>query len=297
LPRLATISNFNHQHPYQSMKQHTLLSPILAATSLSLLACASDSHASLVSLFTLDDTSSGVAVDSISGNNGIWQNGTNTNLLNTAGRVGGAADLTDAGGAAAANYFQLNIPQLIGANGITISLWINNRAQSSSGYNGIFMTRTFNGATGNSWGLAVENNGNERFDSRVNGPGIDSPDGALGVNGEWKHLTLVWDGVASTHTQYINGVQTNTGASIAGPIAGPASGPWYIGYDDCCGDTRDFDGAIDDIAVWNNALSAAQVAAIYQNGLLGIGVPEPSSTFLSLAGFAALLLRRSRARS
>ena len=252
------------------------------------------SEAALVSYFTLDDTSSGVAVDGVGGNNAVWQNGTNTNLANTAGQVGGAADLTDAGGAAARNYFQLTIPQLIGANGVSISLWINNRNQASSGYNGIFMTRTFNGATNNSWGVAIENNGDERLDTRVNGPGIDSANGLLVDNGQWKHLALVWDGIAGTHTQYVNGMQTNTGASIMGPIAGPASGPWYIGYDDCCGDTRDFDGAIDDIAIFDNALSGAEIATIYQNGLGGVGAPEPGTSLLAVLGLATFFLRRSR---
>lgn len=252
--------------------------------------------AGLVSLWTLDDTSSGVATDIINGNDATWQNGTNTNLANTTGQIGGAADLSDLGGAAANNYFATSIPQLVGANGISISLWVNNRAQGSSSYNGIFMTRNFNGATNNSWGLAVENNGNERLDSRVNGPGIDSADGLLADDGNWKHLVLVWDGDAATHTQYINGVETATGASITGPIAGPDSGPWYIGYDNCCGNTRDFDGAIDDIAVWDNALTAAEVGTLYTNGLNGIGaaIPEPATGTLALLGALGLITRRRK---
>lgn len=250
------------------------------------------SNGALVAYYDLDDTSGGVAVDSINGNNAVWQNGTNTNLATVAGQIGGAADLTDGGGAGANNFFQLTIPQLIGANGISISLWINNRNQSSSGYNGIFMTRTFNGATNNSWGLAIENNGDERLDSRVNGPGIDSANGLLADNGEWKHLVLVWDGVNATQTQYVNGVETATGASINGPIIGPDSGPWYIGYDNCCGNTRDFDGAIDDILVWDNALTASEVANVHNLGLAGQSVPEPSSAILGLLGSLFFLRRR-----
>lgn len=251
------------------------------------------SMGALVSHYNLDDTSNGIAVDSVSGNDATWQNGTNTNLVNVTGQIGGAASLTDAGGAGANNFFQLSLPQLIGANGISISLWINNRNQTSSGYNGIFMTRTFNGATNNSWGLAIENNGNERFDARVNGPGIDSADGLLADDGNWKHLALVWNGVNSTATQYINGVETATGAAVAGPIAGPDSGPWYIGFDDCCGNTRDFDGNIDDIMVWDDALSAGQIDTIYQSGLLGVSIPEPGTSLLGLLG-GMLLLRRRR---
>ena len=242
------------------------------------------SQGALVSHYTLDDTSNGIAVDSVSGNNATWQNGTNTNLGNVVGQIGGAADLTDAGGN---NYFQMNLPQLVGANGLTISAWVNN--DSNNGYTGVFMTRDFNGATNNSWGIALEPDPDGwHFDSRFNGPGIDSANGSVPIDGNWKHLVLVWDGVAGTATQYINGVETATGASISGTIAGPSSGPWYIGYDNCCGGGRDFDGKLDDIMVWDNALSALEVNGVYQAGL----VPEPSTSLLGLLGGLFLFRRR-----
>jgi hypothetical protein len=219
------------------------------------------SEADLVSYWPMDETTGDIAADAVANNDATWQN-SGLNLAWEAGRIDGAANLTDAGGAASNNFFQMNIPELIGAEAITISIWINNRAQSSSGYNGIFMTRDFNGATNNSWGLAIENNGNERLDSRVNGPGIDSANGLLSPDGNWKHLVLVWDGVNATHTQYVNGIETATGASVSGPIVGPDSGPWFIGYDSCCGGTRDFDGLVDDIAIWNETLSLSSIRAL-----------------------------------
>lgn len=252
------------------------------------------SQAALVSLWTLDDTSNGVAIDSVGGNSATWQNGTNTNLANAAGQIGGAADLSDVNGGN--NYFQMNLPELIGAGGLSFSAWINNDA--NGGYNGIFMTRTFNGQTNNSWGLAIENDPNTRFDARADGPGIDSADGSVSPDGSWKHLAMTWDGSTQVFTSYLNGVLAATGTTagegIGATIAGPDSGPWYIGYDDCCGGNRDFDGRIDDVAVWDNVLSAAEINTIYQNGLSGVGVPEPGSSMLAVFGLAALMLRRSR---
>jgi hypothetical protein len=264
-----------------------LLLPTLAASLLT----AASSNAALVSLYTLDDTSGGVAVDSVGGNDATWQNGS-TNLANAAGQMGGAANMTDSGAGTANNYFQMMLPELIGANALSISAWVNN--DGNNGYTGVVMTRTFNGATNNSWGVAIEPDASSwHFDSRVNGPGIDSPAGTIPIDGNWSHLVLVWDGNASTHTQYLNGVQSNSGASIAGPIAGPNSGPWYIGYDDCCGGGRDFDGLFDDISIWDHALSASEVSTIYNNGVAGVGVPEPGVTVLGLLG-GLLLLRRRR---
>ena len=212
----------------------------------------------LVAYWPLDETEGDTAVDAVGTNDATWQN-TGLNLTWETGKVGGAAKLVDGGGN---NYFQFLLPELIGAEAITIVAWIDPEVQSSSAYNGIVMTRTFNGATNNSWGLAIENNGDERFDSRVNGPGIDSQNGLLSPTAGWIHLALVWDGVNGTHTQYVNGVETNSGASILGPIAGPDSGPWYIGYDDCCGGNRDFDGLIDEVAFWDEALAADKIALL-----------------------------------
>lgn len=276
------------------MKNNRSFYPILGAIAIAV-ASPVASHAALVSLWKLDDTSSGTAVDSVNGNNATWQNA-GTNLANAAGQIGGAADLSDVGGGN--NYFQMTIPQLIGATGITFSAWINNDA--NNGYTGVLMTRTFNGQTNNSWGLAIEPGGASwRFDARVDGPGIDSADDSVPVDGAWKHLALVWDSSTESFTSYLNGVQastatTTTDLNIGGPaIAGPDSGPWYIGYDDCCGGGRDFDGRIDDVAVWDNALSGAEIATIYQNGLAGTGVPEPSVSIFGLLG-SLLLLRRRR---
>ncbi|MEN8678746.1 MAG: hypothetical protein ABF391_01745, partial [Akkermansiaceae bacterium] len=98
------------------------------------------SEADLVSYWPMDETTGDIAADAVANNDATWQN-SGLNLAWEAGRIDGAANLTDAGGAASNNFFQMNIPELIGAEAITISIWINNRAQSSSGYNGIFMTR------------------------------------------------------------------------------------------------------------------------------------------------------------
>ncbi len=118
------------------MKKNSAFYPMIGVIAIAI-GSPSLSQAALVSLWTLDDTSNGVAIDSVGGNSATWQNGTNTNLANAAGQIGGAADLSDVNGGN--NYFQMNLPQLIGAGGLSFSAWINNDA--NGGYNGIFMTR------------------------------------------------------------------------------------------------------------------------------------------------------------
>ncbi|MEM7385340.1 MAG: LamG-like jellyroll fold domain-containing protein [Verrucomicrobiota bacterium] len=227
----------------------------------------------LIGLWRMDDLVGGIATDVVSGNDAVWQAGETDGLEWVDGVVGGAADLSDQGGN---HYFQIDdLPELIGAQGITIAAWVS--ADPQGGYNGIFMTRTFNGATNNSWGIAYEADG--RLDTRVNGPGIDSTDGAIAPEeGVWHHVVMVWNSEDSSHTQYLDGVRSSVGSGPDSEIVGPVSGPWYIGYDDCCGGGRDFDGRLDEIALWNQALSAGEVAEIYANGLAGIGI-TPGASF------------------
>ena len=76
-----------------------------------------------------------------------------------------------------------------------------------------------------------------------------------------------------------NGVESGTAEGfLARQILG-TSGPWYIGYDDCCGGTRDFNGLIDDVGMWNQALAAEDIMQIYQDGLNGIGIGGPGVPF------------------
>ena len=217
----------------------------------------------LIAYWPLDETEGETATDTIGGYNGIWQN-EGENLEWVEGQVGGAARLTDGGGD---SYFQIDsIARMVGVPAVTISAWIDPEVQSSSGYNGVFMTRTINAKTGNSWGIAFEA---DHLDTRVNGPGIDSSE-FIDTEEGWYHVTMVWNGGDGSHTQYVNGVESATGSVFQGRIA-ETSGPWYIGYDDCCGNNRDFDGVIDDVAIWDKALSAEEVEEVYTNGLEGIG--------------------------
>ncbi len=276
------------------MKTRLSILPIAALLGMA----ASPLQAALINHWTFDETSGGTAADSSGGLNAVWQNGVSTELSWTTGQVGGAADLS--GLVAGNNYFLVSsLSTLVNATGLSLSAWINPDGFTGTTYEGVFTTRgTLTGtAMGNqNWGFSWENgnstpNPGPHLDSRT-GNGVDSNPATIEATGGWYHIALVWDGVAGTHKNYINGVLT---ASDIGPIGAISGGSWQIGNDDCCGGNRDFDGQIDDLAVWDNALSGAQISAIYQGGLAGLNaaqVPEPGSLALILLGGLALLRRR-----
>lgn len=82
----------------------------------------------------------------------------------------------------------------------------------------------------------------------------------------WYHLVATWDGVG-TLSLYVNGA-LDRAVSVTGPLAN-VSTTRYIGDDTTA--TRKWAGFLDEVAVYNYALSAAQVAAHYalKNASLG----------------------------
>lgn len=228
--------------------------------------------ANLVGHWKLDSDSGNTAVDSLNGNNGAWQNGDQVNLTWPTGFLGNAAKIDDDSGN---SFFRIpSITQLEGGTGWTISTWINPDPQT--GYNGIFMSRSVNG--GGSWGMALEGNGPFHTDNRMSaGGGLDTPDDIdaddeVGSLGGWYHLANTWNASDGVRKAYINGALVAESPADAenGAVGAISSGgSWDIGYDDCCGGGRDFEGLIDDLAFWKAPLADADILEVYNNGLAG----------------------------
>lgn len=80
--------------------------------------------------------------------------------------------------------------------------------------------------------------------------------------GAWTHVALVY--ASGSQTIYINGVASGT-AAVAGALPVNAN-PLQIGNDqEFGGGTRRFDGMIDEVKIFNGALTAAQISTGYAN--------------------------------
>ena len=266
---------------------------------------ASQATADLVHHYSFDDlTTGGNATDSVGGATGIWDGPANTNVAVT-GIIGTASQTNDENNAANADfnehYTTGNLTGLDGASALSISLWfrLDVANNNNSTYNGLFMTRnllsSLGGGSGENWGIALENNNTPRhIDWRTNGSGGTETNNIVGnVSTDWNHVVFVWDGVAGTRSLYQNGALIVSQSAPTGTITSGNS--WEIGNDTCC-DHREFSGTLDDISVWSNALTEAEVGLIYNGGLAGndapTSIPEPSS--LALLGLGGLLIARRR---
>lgn len=226
-----------------------------------------------------DENSGGVASDSINGNNGIWDGGAGDNVW-AAGLIGGGSQTNDenAGGNGQEHFTIPSLSQLNGATGMTISIWFNQNVEPNNNthYNALFMTRFLEssfGGGGENWGVALENTSVPRhIDWRVDGASGTEDDSISGDFG-WHHVAFSWNGVLGERKLYFDGALLHNENAPTGTILN--GGSWDIGNDTCCG-SREFTGTLDELAVWDSALSESVVNEIYTNGLMGINASSES---------------------
>lgn len=191
--------------------------------------------------------------------------------------------------------------------GVTWSAWIRVDEDpllepGDTYYKGIFMTRTVEDITASSdpnteteqnYGLAWQVTNptpGSHIDTRVSGASTDTPTDSIEL-GEWYHVAVVWGNTTSSgltvnntttgRVAYLNGVPVSAGTTNVFELV--TNGVWDIGQDWNEGGTiqggagryeRRFPGEIDDLAVFADALTDAEMLQLYNQGLLGINASE-----------------------
>ena len=206
----------------------------------------------------------GNANDVRSRNNGALIGGA---TANTPGRVGQAFSLNGS------NYVEVpDANSLDIANQITIDAWIRPTSIANSR---IVNKISAGGTNGYSFGI---NNGRLQMivgSTTVNGNIILLPN-------EWSHVTGVYDG--STVHLYVNGTR-DVSAAATGLI--PTNNlPLRIGSDST-GTANNFQGLIDEVEIFNTALTAEQIGAISNTGTTGKCRPTATVAPQDLRGWWA----------
>jgi hypothetical protein len=177
---------------------------------------------------------------------GVGNQGAITNATLTTGKV------RDAYSFSGGSYVKVNDSNSLDMTGnITISAWINPRS-STQGYivakYGAYMIQfmTTNTTQGGIWSGGA-------WKQFVGG---NTPQNT------WTHVVFTYDRV--TARMYINGVSvqnfTNTSAIDA------TATDLYIGAKNSTDRTRDFNGSIDEVGVWNRALTQDEITQLYNYG-------------------------------
>ena len=109
-----------------------------------------------------------------------------------------------------------------------------------------------------SWALGVSSSGNFRFYLTTTS-GYKGDSYGSGTAGNWYHLVLTYDNVSETCYRYVNGVGS-ADASFSGDIATNDDNV-YIGRG--VGASYPVDGIIDEVRIYNRALSASEIKQLY----------------------------------
>jgi len=224
----------------------------------------------LVGLWTFDgaDTTDKIYDRSGQGNNGYFVGGA-TSSAKTIGKLGqalnfdGANNFVDVAPSASLN----NIAQL------TYSAWINPRS-SGSNDKGRIIDKNHLSADGVTF--LVNNNDCTKcleFNmgaSAGNTVDVYTSDNAYAVNAGWQHVVVTWDGTYSLSGVkfYVNGVfvPNNSGISVVTGSGARDDSTISLDIGGFNGGPRYFDGKIDDVRVYNRALSANEVQHLYLLG-------------------------------
>ncbi len=166
------------------------------------------------------------------------------------------------------NYIQVpNSTSLQNINEITISSWININAWYQSGGNGYFpiLNKSDQQGQNGKYALTIKDNGGiSHLGSQENGFSYSS-----WTLNSWHHIVLVISN--NTNKIYIDGNLSSEAPSGVFPNSFSETLPLIIGMDKP-GLIEYANGKIDDIGIWNRALSRQEITNLYTNNL------NPSST-------------------
>ena len=219
----------------------------------SLGADAQDFSSNLVAYWKLDDGSGTTAVDS-SGNghdgtvtgNPAWQ---------SSAKIAGGLDFETTDGV---DRIDVGTFDLSGS-GVSIAAWI--RWENGFSDSRIVIKSNSNNGADQLWGMTVTSNGRVDFRIRVGGTFVqlDSADGAT-TSGQWHHVAGTYDG--TTMRLYIDGTEVaSTAHKVGGAVDQDASAPVALG--DSPQGSRTFDGVMDDVRIYDRALSEKDIATLH----------------------------------
>ena len=187
----------------------------------------------------------------------------------------GGFQYADAGTDAAMNF---------GSGGFTINAWINPTSYSSSGS---LIVAHLSGAYGNGWCFLLYGTGQLVLsDYGTWGSQAGQQGGVVALN-KWTMVTVTGSG--GSYSLYENGVLSDSFSESA--IQASSSDLTIGGVSGLFG----FNGGIDEVGIWNQALGTSQVSTLY-NGGSGLFLPEPSLGMLIVMLVPALVAAAHRSK-
>jgi uncharacterized delta-60 repeat protein len=205
-----------------------------------------------VSLWRLDEGTGTSTDDSVGTNNGTLTGGP----LWVSGHSGSAVSFDGVD-----DYVSVPHDASLTPTQITVSAWIKATNWKTEIWRGVVVAKDDWAGPPKGYDLRAGDNGKLSFVLATPSGWKDASTDSLMVTGQWYHIVGTYDG--TTVRVYINGVER--GSATGGGDLSASSYPLNIGR--CPYDTnRLFDGVIDEVAIFNRALTPSEIQTIYQYG-------------------------------
>ena len=213
----------------------------------------------LVSWWRGEPTTSTVVLDSIDGNNGGFFTGTTATAPSYTpdGEVGGAFAFTGT------NYVQIPDAPSLQPPQLTLETWVHPTVLSS--FLAAVIGRGSPDSNNAQWWLGLNNGTPWIYANNLGGPGFLAAPSAIPLN-EWTHLAVTFDG--ATAVLFVNGTQVASAGGLHAlsyaPVPVTIGADWWQN-----GPANLFTGRIDEVSLYDRALTPAEISGIVAAGPAG----------------------------
>ena len=206
----------------------------------------------LIGWWALTDGSGTTATDIAGANDGTLTSG--VSWVN--GSIGTASEYPSSGG----EYVSTGL-DLVGESAVTISAWIRNDGSSSGNNFGKIVTQSHSG----NFDTYIRKSTNTSLAFDINSTTVFATNSDIPAIGTWFHVCFVWE-QSVTQAIYVNGVLSNSGTAD-GSVIGSTTHNVFIGGTSAA--TRPWDGGIQNVRIWNRALSSLEVQGLHETPWIG----------------------------
>ena len=233
----------------------------------------SNTQAELVAHWPLDTDATDATGN---GHDGAVVNGTvNFGQTGANASTGSAAAFPDGG------HIDIPFDAALNGDSFTVSLWVN--SGPTGAHASPITSRDDVGGGVSTHGYIIYHNpaGNWDFWTGDGDAGWDGLAGDLVAINTWTHLAITYDAGTDTKTLYVNGAVS--ASDNVTPVSGAQYSPngtvemeiLHIGSGQDDGLNFFFDGLIDDVGIWDEALDVAVIQSVMTNGISS-GLPDPT---------------------
>ncbi|MCI0334617.1 MAG: LamG domain-containing protein [Planctomycetes bacterium] len=214
-----------------------------------------------VAYWRLGESSGTTAADATGSHDGTYQNSV---TLSAGGAISGDSNTAATFGGGANDRVQVNAFGISGS-GITILAWFK---PSGFGNDRFLAKATGTAVSEHYWALGLDSSSRLSAFLKISGTTQNRTPTVSGMaNGVWSFAALTYDG--ATMVTYFNGQQVDS-AAFAGTLSTDSSVAVALGNLPSGAGNRAFSGALDEVAVFDKPLTAAEIYDLYIAGGAGL---------------------------